>query len=272
MFNILHDYTCGFDTVGKNRIGCNADPSIKTVYNNGQMNRYAGFPLGCTSDAKNEHLDQDNHTVSTWLGLLGPNAITTIIDTSLNGDMTIEIALAPSDVLMLSPTTPTLTTYTSATNNEVGIATTAGNAAAATASQGTGYSLSNIRFQIVRYDMPQSFYQAIAGVLESGAVFKEYCPIYSVFMGAAQGSPKRGTTRFNIISTQSLDMVISTFQVQDRRTQRAPLLGLWASNGVGSIPGDSSFGYDTATTNTGLKAVRNADGISTCTYIVNIYV
>jgi hypothetical protein len=105
--------------------------------------------------------------------------------------------------------------------------------------------------------------------------------------------------------SQSLDMVISTFQVQDRRTQRAPLLGLWASNGVGSIPGDSSFGYDTATTNTRLKAVsaaagefgtytksfnfglnagwgetlnnskyfiRNADGISTCTYIVNIYV
>jgi ABC-type multidrug transport system ATPase subunit len=39
-------------------------------------------------------------------GLLGPNASTTIIDTSLYGDITIEITLAPSDVLMLSPTTP----------------------------------------------------------------------------------------------------------------------------------------------------------------------
>ena len=50
IFNILHDFTCGYDSVGKNRIGCNSDPSNKTVYNNGQMNRYAGFPLGNSSD------------------------------------------------------------------------------------------------------------------------------------------------------------------------------------------------------------------------------
>jgi hypothetical protein len=31
LLNKLHDYTCGFDTVGKNGIGCNADPSNKTV-------------------------------------------------------------------------------------------------------------------------------------------------------------------------------------------------------------------------------------------------
>ena len=91
IFNILHDYTCGFDSVGKNRIGCNADPSNKTVYNNGQMNRYAGFPLGTTSDTNNGHLDQDNYTVRTWLGLLGPNASTTIIDTSLYGKSDIAV-------------------------------------------------------------------------------------------------------------------------------------------------------------------------------------
>ena len=67
------------------------------------------------------------------------------------GDITIEITLAPSDVLMLSATTPTLTSYISATNNEVGIATTVGAAAASNASQETGYSLSSIGFQIVRY-------------------------------------------------------------------------------------------------------------------------
>jgi hypothetical protein len=286
--------------VGKNRIGCNADPSNKTIYNNGQMNRYAGFPLGTTSDSNGGHLDQDNYSVRTWLGLLGPNASTTIIDTSLYGNITIEITLAPSDVLMLSPAVGTLISYSTATNNEVGISTTAGTAVAATASQGTVYSLSNIGFSITRYDMPQSYHQAVAGVLESGTVFKLYYPNYSVFMGTAQGLPKGGTTRFNI-STQSLDMVISTFQVQDRGTQQAPVLGLWATNGVGTIPGDSSFGYDTAATNTGLKAVagaagefgtytksfnfgltagwpktlnnskyfvRNGDGISACTYIV----
>jgi hypothetical protein len=90
------------------------------------MNRYTGFPIGCTSDANGGHLDQDNYTVRTWLGLLGPNASTTIIDSSLYGDITIELTLAASDVLMLSPAVGTLTSYWTATKNEIGIATTAG--------------------------------------------------------------------------------------------------------------------------------------------------
>jgi hypothetical protein len=67
--------------------------------------RYAGFPLECTSDASQGHLDRDNYTIRQWLGILGGNASTSIIDTSLYGDITIEITLAPSDVLMLSPVT-----------------------------------------------------------------------------------------------------------------------------------------------------------------------
>jgi hypothetical protein len=201
---------------------------------------------------------------------------------------------------MLSPTTPALTSYASVTNNEVGLATAVGTTAAATASQGTGYTLSSIGFQIVRYDMPQSYYQAVAGVLEAGSVFKLYYPNYSSFMSTAQSLPKGGTSRFNL-STQSLDMVISTFQVQDRGTQQAPVLGLWGAAGVGSVPGDSSFGVSTATPSVGLAAtasavgeygtylksfpfgltagwpkllnnpkyfVRNGDGIQQCTYIV----
>ena len=300
IYNILHDFTCGHDAVAKNKIGCNSDPSLKAIWRIGQVARYAGFPLGCTSDTSEGHLDRDNYTIRQWLGILGGNASTSIIDTSLYGDITIEITLAPSDVLMLSPATPALTTYASATNNETGIATTLGTTAALTASQGTGYTLSNIGFQIVRYDMPQSYYQAVAGVLEAGSVFKLYYPNYSSFMSTAQALPKGGTSRFNL-STQSLDMVISTFQVQDRGTQQAPILGLWGSSGVGCVPGDSSFGFSTATPSTGLAAVsaavgeygtylksfpfgltvgwpkllnnskyfvRNGDGIQQCTYIV----
>ena len=300
IYNILHDFTCGHDAVAKNKIGCNSDPSLKAIWRDGQVARYAGFPLGCTSDTSEGHLDRDNYTIRQWLGILGGNASTSIIDTSLYGDITIEITLAPSDVLMLSPATPALTTYASATNNETGIATTLGTTAALTASQGTGYTLSNIGFQIVRYDMPQSYYQAVAGVLEAGSVFKLYYPNYSSFMSTAQSLPKGGTSRFNL-STQSLDMVISTFQVQDRGTQQAPILGLWGANGVGCVPGDSSFGFSTATPSTGLAAVsaavgeygtylksfpfgltvgwpkllnnskyfvRNGDGIQQCTYIV----
>jgi hypothetical protein len=78
--------------------------------------------------ASQGHLDRDNYTIMIrqWLGILGGNASTTIIDTSLYGDITIEITLAPSDVLMLSPTTPTLISYASITSNETGIATTSG--------------------------------------------------------------------------------------------------------------------------------------------------
>ena len=61
------------------------------------MNRYAGFPLGNSSDNTltvgnyNGYGDQDYYTVSTWLGLLGPNASTTIIDTSLYGKRDIAV-------------------------------------------------------------------------------------------------------------------------------------------------------------------------------------
>ena len=182
IYNILHDFTCGHDAVAKNKIGCNSDPSLKSSWKDGQVTRYAGYPLGCTSDTtSNGWADQDNYTIRQWLGILGGNASTSIIDTSLYGDITIEITLAPSDVLILSPTTPALVTYATAVNNEIGISTTVGTAAAATAAQGTGYTLSNIGFQIVRYDMPQSYYHAVAGVLESGAVFKLYYPNLQFF-------------------------------------------------------------------------------------------
>ena len=88
IYNILHDFTCGTDAVGKNRIGCNSDPSNKSVYVNGQVNRYAGFPLGNKDDTTyNSFADQDNYTIRQWLGILGGNASTSIIDTSLYGKM-----------------------------------------------------------------------------------------------------------------------------------------------------------------------------------------
>ena len=132
------------------------------------------------------------------VGILGGNASTSIIDTSLYGDIVIEITLAPAGVLMLSPPVGTLATYTSATNTEINLATTVGSTAAATAAQGTGYILDNIGFQITRYDMPSTYYSAVASVLEGGAIFKLYYPNYSTFLGIAQSLPKGGTTRFNI--------------------------------------------------------------------------
>jgi hypothetical protein len=293
IYNILNDYNCGYDATGKNRLGCNADPSCKTTYKEGQLQRYAGFPVGCSSQTiDNSHLDQDMYTIRQWLGILGGNASTSIIDTSLYGDITIEITLAPAGVLMLSPPVGALATYATATNTEINLATTAGTAAGVTAANGTGYTLDSIGFQITRYDMPQSYFDAVASVLQGGAVFKLYYPNYSTFLGQAQALPKGGTTRFNL-STQSLDMVISTFQVQDRDTQQAPILGPANASGWGSLASDSSvvgttatasaageFGCQLKTFNYALQLgvaktlnnskyfVRNGDGIDRCTYIV----
>ena len=293
IYNILNDYTCGCDATAKNRIGQNADPSLKTTFKYGQLQRYAGFPVGCTSQTvDNSYLDQDVYTIRQWLGILGGNASTSIIDTSLYGDITIEITLAPAGVLMLSPPVGTLATYSSVTNTETNLSTTVGGTAAALAATGTGYTLDSIGFQITRYDMPQSYFDAVASVLQGGAVFKLYYPNYSTFLGAGVTLPRTTTTRFNL-STQSLDMVISTFQVQDRDIQQAPILGQANANGWGSLPTDGSlvgatstssaageFGTQLKTFNYALQLgvaktlnnskyfVRNGDGIDKCTYIV----
>ena len=180
----------------------------------------------------------------------------------------------------------------SVTNPELNLSIAQTSTVAALAAQGTGYTLDNIGFQITRYDMPSTYYSAVASVLEGGAIFKLYYPNYSTFLGIAQSLPKGGTTRFNI-STQSLDMVISTFQVQDRDTQQAPIFGQANTTGWGSLPGDASVVGTTATSSaagefgTQLKTfnyalqlgcaktlnnskyfVRNGDGIDRCTYIV----
>ena len=293
IYNILSDYMSGHDATGKNRCGQNSDPSNKTTYNNGQLQRYAGFPVGCTSQSVDGSFrDEDSYTIRQWLGILGGNASTSIIDTSLYGDITIEITLAPAGVLMLSPPVGTLATYAVATNSEVNLSTTLGTAAALTPAVGTGYMLENIGFQITRYDMPRTYFDAVASVLQSGAVFKLYYPNYSTFLGQSQGLPKGGVTRINL-STQSLDMVISTFQVQDRDTQQAPILGQANTNGWGSVPIDVStvgtvttalaggeygthlktFNYaltlgTAKTLNSSKYFVRNGDGIQQCTYIV----
>ncbi len=55
IYNILHDFTCGHDAVAKNKIGCDSDPSLKAIRRDGHIARYAGFPLGCTSDTSQGH-------------------------------------------------------------------------------------------------------------------------------------------------------------------------------------------------------------------------
>jgi hypothetical protein len=33
----MHDFTCGHDAVGKNKVGRNADPSLNSLWKDGQV-------------------------------------------------------------------------------------------------------------------------------------------------------------------------------------------------------------------------------------------
>ena len=79
------DFTCGHDAVAKNRIDCDSSQSLKSVYINGQVSRFAGYPLGNTADSTgNSWADQDNYTIRQWLGILGGNASTSMVILRLN--------------------------------------------------------------------------------------------------------------------------------------------------------------------------------------------
>ena len=82
-------------------------PLPKTKY----LPRYRSVRYHPTSQTiYNSYLDQDFNTIRRCLGILGRNASTSIIDTSLYGDITIELTLAPAGLLMLSPPVGTLAT------------------------------------------------------------------------------------------------------------------------------------------------------------------
>jgi hypothetical protein len=92
------------------------------------------------------------------------------------------------------------------------------------AAEGTSYKLSDITFNMVRYDLPRAVTDAMTAVLASNAVYQYWFPSYTSFMGQPVAGNKTGTTRISI-STSSLDMLIGTFMVQNRDTQTYPVLG-----------------------------------------------
>ena len=89
------------------------------------------------------------------------------------------------------------------------------------------YTLSNVKFTIVRYYLPSEFYMTEASRLASGAVFKLWFPNYSV-----QSCPsvavvnKQGVNRTSI-SCRSLDWVMGTFRLPNYTNIEAPLNSLW---------------------------------------------
>jgi hypothetical protein len=223
IYNILNDYTTGTDATNKNRIGQNADPSCKYYSSKSGARRRCGFPVGLISDPKSAN-DNDDYTIRNWLGFF--QGSTSIIDTSMFGQIDLEITLAPAGALGLG-TLPEAGLFAAVTaaNSEIGVAMPATAVLTATIpAEGTSYKLTDINFTMVRYDLPKTVTDAMTAVLASNAVYQYWYPSYTSFMGQPVTGSKTGTTRISI-STSSLEMLIGTFMVQNRDTSNYFLLG-----------------------------------------------
>jgi hypothetical protein len=96
------------------------------------------------------------------------------------GSIDLEITMAGAGVLMLgAATADAVLDPIDAATSEIGIAIAQANkVAAAVAAEGTSYKLSNISFSAVRYDLPQTVFDATTSVLASGAVYQYWYPNY----------------------------------------------------------------------------------------------
>lgn len=200
IYNTLADLTMGNEGAGKRNSGENYDPSKKFIDVNGVNTPIIAYPpasaVGATDAAAT---DEGTYVIRNWLGLLGGNASTTCVDTNIIGTVQIRITLAPASVLFLGR---------AGTNNAIENNTEA------------GYTLSGVQFSIMKYDMPQSFFDEVRRDLMDNASYSIYYPHYNTFYGLANAT-KTQSTRFSI-SSQSLDYLVGTFLVANREISQLP--------------------------------------------------
>ena len=313
IYNILHDYSQGQDGLNRRGIGENADPSCKYFNQDVDINGNAvadhlcvkkGYPLGIYDagvDPTASQNDLDTYVVRSWLGIF--QGSTQVIDTSMLGLVTIIITLAPSAVTMLgtvndvnvpamvadgTAAVPTIdatnanamTAYVPRIENDSGINIIAGGAAlgGVRAEVGKDYHLKELKFSIVRYDMPSSYYQGVSNNLNSGASYKLYFPNYSVFTGQPIASQRKsGTVRFSI-STKSLDYVIGTFRAANHDNNNNATNKVVLSST--SRPFSGAFGEDKLTFDNQVRSgkpvifnnskylVRNGESLTEATWFV----
>ena len=279
IYNVLSDYQAGLDAMSKNRINQNADPSNKSYYKNGRVYPQRGYPPGLTLTTHEESgRDAGNYTWRNWLGIFSSSSSTDIIHTDMTGEIAIDITLAGSGVLMLGcdPGSTAITdicgnsTFSGSSETNLEEKGTITTQATALAAENPGFTLSDVYFTIDRIDFPPEIYAAMRDVLASGAVYKLYYPNYQPFQGAATSS-KTGSLRFNL-TTESLNMLIGTFQVPTRDTLAVPV------NSFISDRTQCEYGLSKATLsnliangqaitfNNARYFLRNGSGLKTCSY------
>ena len=222
VYNTLFDLTAAQDSLNRRKVGENADPSSKYVANavTGVVSERRGYSIAAagTDAAK----DKENYVIRSWLGLLNPS--TSILDTNILGSVVIKIRLAPPSCLILGAPNDDGIDAVTVANSNTNIATTAVAAdATVVAAETANYTLSSVKFTIVRYDLPSEFYTLEASKLASGAVFKIWFPNYTVqSCPAVTAVNKQGVNRTSI-SCRSLDWVMGTYRLPTYTTLGGPL-------------------------------------------------
>jgi hypothetical protein len=279
LYNTLFDYTAAQDSLNRRKVGENADPSAKIVMNinaNCDVSYFErrGYSTGLLADDWNVCArDRDNYVILSWLGLLNPS--TAIIDTNILGSVVIKIRLAPASCLMLGAESNDAVGALPLGQSDTWVAQEAVNADAAFPAESLGYTLKNVKFSIVRYDMPQEFYMSEASKLASGTVFKLWFPNYSI--QSCQAVPvgnKKGVNRTSI-STRSLDWVIGKFRLNQPSSMQDPLNSLPPSPAVYGPLGDTRYMFESQVQagcrrlfNNSRYFFRNGTSVTDCTWIV----
>jgi hypothetical protein len=284
VYNTLFDLTAAQDSLNRRKVGENADPSSKYFLDaNNVLTERRGYSIGSTADGS--AYDKDNYVIRSWLGLLNPS--TSILDTNILGSVVIKIRLAPPNCLMIGSAICNAAIATLDANNaanETGVAVAevladppGAAVAAAFAATTANYSLSNVKFTIVRYDLPSEFYMTEASRLASGAVFKLWFPNYSV-----QSCPsvlavnKKGVNRTSI-SCRSLDWIMGTFRLPNYTNIEAPLNSLGSSPVTLGPVGQTKYTWE-AQVRAGLRRLfnnsryfaRNGTSITNCSWRIGM--
>jgi hypothetical protein len=162
--------------------------------------------------------------------------------------------------------------------NETGVAVVdVANDAVVVDATTSNYSLSDVKFTIVRYDLPSEFYMTEASRLASGAVFKLWFPNYSVQSCPSVTSlNKQGVNRTSI-SCRSLDWVMGTFRLPNYTNIEAPLNSLGPAPAALGPVGQSKYTWE-AQVRAGLRRLfnnsryfaRNGTSITNCSWRIGM--
>lgn len=220
VYNTLFDLTAVQDSLNRHKVGENADPSSKVFRNDaGEYRERRGYSTGLQIDGSAR--DKENYVIRSWLGLLNPS--TSIIDTNILGSVVINIRLSPPSCLMLGAASNLDIQDVQQNVAENGITVPAVAAGAPLAAETANYSLNNVQFTIVRYDLPSEFYMSTPAKLASGNAFQFWFPNYSVqSCVSVLAVNKKGVNRTSI-SCRSLDWVMGTFRLPNYTTIHQPL-------------------------------------------------